>query len=145
MNPSKQIDELIASLPDWRGRIMADIRKTIHEADPGVVEEWKWMGTPVWCRNGNLCLANAHKQWVNLVFSKGASLPDPKKLFNSFLDGKVWRAVKFVEGDKVDGPAIKALVQAAVLLNMAKAPKGTKIKVTKSAKKKPTKISKKRA
>jgi hypothetical protein len=133
MNPSKRIDEMIAALPDWRGRVIADIRKTIHAADPEVEEAWKWMGTPVWCHNGNVCLANAHKQWVNLVFSHGASLQDPHKLFNSFLDGKVWRAVKFVEGDKVDGPALKALVQAAVLLNMAKPAKGGKAKVKKTA------------
>jgi len=140
MNPSRLIDEKIADLADWRGQIMAEIRKVIHEADPAVAEEWKWMGTPVWCHDGNLCLVNAHKNWVNIVFSNGASLPDPKKLFNSFLDGKVWRAVKFVEGDKLNGPALKALVQAAVALNVAKAGKGSKTKASK-----PAKASEKRA
>lgn len=135
MEPSKRIDEMIAGLADWRGRIIADIRKTIQEADPEAVEEWKWMGTPVWCHDGNVCLANAHKQWVNLVFSHGAGLADPHKLFNAFLDGKVWRAIKFVEGDKVNGPALKTLVQAAVLLNMSKAAgKGSKTKARKPAK-----------
>ncbi len=134
MDPSKKIDEMIAGFPDWRGRILADIRKTVREADPDVVEEWKWMGTPVWCHDGNLCLANAHNHWVNLVFAKGASLPDPDKLFNAFLDGKVWRAVKFVEGDKVNGPALRALVKAAVILNSAKAGKKSKTKPKKPVK-----------
>ncbi len=125
MDPSRRIDEKIADLADWRGRIMAGIRKTIHEADPRVVEEWKWMGTPVWCHDGNLCLANAHKNWVNLVFAKGAGLPDPEKLFNAMLEGGTWRAIKFLEGDKINERALKNLIRAAIAFNLAKA-KGAK-------------------
>jgi hypothetical protein len=129
MNAPKLIDKEIASHPDWRGKILADIRRVVHEADPEVVEEWKWRGTPVWSHNGILCLANIHTHWVNMIFSKGAILADPKKLFNAFLEGNTWRAIKFSEGDKVNEAGLKGLVRAALDLN------NSKVKAGKTAKK----------
>lgn len=102
---------------DWRGEKLAEIRKLIHEVDPEVVEEWKWMGTPVWSHEGMYAVANAHKDRVKLTFSHGAKLPDPKKLFNASLDGKKWRAIDLREGDKIDEIALKALVREAVACN----------------------------
>jgi hypothetical protein len=96
MTPSRRIDRLIANLKDWRGKTFATIRKTILAADPEIVEEWKWMGSPVWCRDGIIAVANAHKNKVKLTFAHGASLPDPDKLFNAGLEGKVWRAIDFL-------------------------------------------------
>lgn len=130
MDASKIIDHKIASLKDWRGQTLAAIRRIVHEADPKVAEEWKWMGTPTWSHEGILCIANTHKQWVNVVFPKGASIPDPDKLFNAFLEGGTWRAVKFVEGDKINEPSLKNLIRAALALNLAKSkagkPKGSR-------------------
>lgn len=116
-NASRQIDELIAGLDDWRGDRMAEIRKIIHEVDPDVIEEWKWMGTPVWSHDGMYVLANAHKQKVKLQFFHGAHLPDPKKLFNAGLGGNKWRAIDFFEGDKVNKSALKALLREAISYN----------------------------
>jgi hypothetical protein len=129
MNPSERIDELIAGITDWRGKAFAGIRKTILEADREIIEEWKWMGSPVWSRDGMIAVGNAHKDKVKLTFSHGASLPDPDKLFNAGLEGKVWRAIDFFEGDKINGRALKNLVRAAVDYNQIKskrkAPTGT--------------------
>ena len=135
MNPSQQIDQLIAGLPDWRGKKLAAIRKSILETDPGIIEEWKWMGSPVWSRDGIIAVGNAHKDKVKLTFSHGASLPDPDKLFNAGFGGKMWRAIDVFEGDEIDGQALKNLVRAAIDFNQAKskkkAPAGTRAKVQK--------------
>ena len=117
MSASKRIDKKIAGLGDWRGERLAEIRKLIHEVDHEVVEEWKWMGTPVWSHEGMYALANAHKDKVKLTFFHGAELPDPKKLFNAGLGGSKWRAIDFREGDKINKPALKALLREAVAYN----------------------------
>lgn len=117
LDASERIDKEIADLGDWRGERLAEIRKLIHEVDPGVVEEWKWMGTPVWSHEGMYALANAHKDKVKLTFFHGAELPDPKKLFNAMLDGNKWRAIDFGEEDRIDKAALKALLRAAVAYN----------------------------
>jgi len=114
---SELIDRRIAGLGDWRGDTLSRMRKLIREADPDVVEEWKWMGTPVWSHDGIICTGESYKSIVKLTFAKGASLKDPDKLFNSSLDGKVRRAVDIHEGEKVDARAFKALIRAAVALN----------------------------
>jgi hypothetical protein len=131
MNPSERIDQLIAKLDDWRGKTFASLRKAILEADREIIEEWKWRGTPVWSHNGIVALANAHKEKVKVTFAHGASLPDPDKLFNAGLEGKVWRAIDFFEGDKINAPALKNLIRAAVDYNQ------TKLKKKASAKKAP--------
>jgi len=123
MNPSERIDGLIAKLTDWRGKTLASIRKSIFEADREIIEEWKWMGSPVWSRDGMIAVANAHKDKVKLTFSQGASLPDPDKLFNAGLEGGTWRAIDLFEGDKVNGRALKTLVRAAVSYNQSKSKK----------------------
>ena len=117
LSASKRIDERLAALGDWRGERLAEIRKIIHDVDPEVVEEWKWMGTPVWSHDGMYALANAHKDKVKLTFHHGAQLPDPKKLFNAGLEGNKWRAIDFREGDKIDKTALKALLREAVAYN----------------------------
>jgi hypothetical protein len=114
---AKRIDKKIADLGDWRGERLAEIRKLIHEVDPEVVEEWKWMGTPVWSHEGMYALANPHKDKVKLTFLHGAQLRDPKKLFNAGLGGNKWRAIDFREGDKIDKTALKALLREAVAYN----------------------------
>jgi hypothetical protein len=120
MTPSEQIDQLIAGLADWRGETLAAVRKAILEADPQIVEDWKWMGSPVWSRGGIIAVGNAHKEKVKLTFSHGASLPDPDKLFNNGFGGKVWRAIDLFEGDKIDAPALKNLIRAAVQHNQTR-------------------------
>jgi len=120
VNPSERIDQLIAGLTDWRGKTLASIRKSILKADREIIEEWKWMGSPVWFRDGIIAVANAHKDKVKLTFSQGARLPDPEKLFNAGLEGNAWRAIDFFEGDKVDERALKNLVRAAVDYNQVK-------------------------
>ena len=120
MKPTEQIDQLIAGLTDWRGETLARIRRSILEVDREIIEEWKWMGSPVWCRDGMIAVGNAHKQKVKLTFPHGASLPDPDKLFNAGLGGNAWRAIDFFEGDAVDGNALKKLVRAAIDLNRAR-------------------------
>ncbi|MEP6566588.1 MAG: DUF1801 domain-containing protein [Mesorhizobium sp.] len=122
MNPS-QIDQLIAGLTDWRGKKLASVRKSILGADPEIIEEWKWMGSPVWSRDGMIAVGNAHKDKVKLTFSHGASLPDPDKLFNAGFGGKVWRAIDLFEGDEIDGQALKNLIRAAIDYNQAKSKK----------------------
>jgi hypothetical protein len=119
--PAQHIDERIEELGDWRGKLLARLRKMIHEADPDVVEEWKWMGVPVWSDHGILCTGETYKNVVKLTFAQGASLDDPKGLFNSSLGGNTRRAIDFPEGAKVDVRAFKALIRAAVILNRSKA------------------------
>lgn len=120
MNPSEQIDDLIAGLTDWRGKLLENLRKTILAADPEIIEEWKWMGSPTWSCDGIIAVGNAHKDKVKLTFSQGAGLPDPDKLFNNGFGGGVWRAIDFAEGDKIDAPALKALVRSAIEFNQIK-------------------------
>jgi hypothetical protein len=115
--PSALISKRIAELADWRGETLGRMRKLIKEADPDVVEEWKWMGTPVWSHDGIICTGESYKKVVKLTFAKGASLKDPAHLFNSSLDGKVRRAIDIHEGEEVDAAAFKALVRLAVALN----------------------------
>ncbi len=138
MNPRERIDQLIAELMDWRGETLAGIRKSILEADRDIIEEWKWMGSPVWSRDGIIALANAHKGKVKLTFAHGASLPDPDKLFNAGLDGNERRAIDLFEGDKIDEDALKTLVRAAVEFNQLKikkkAPAGARAKAHRSSK-----------
>lgn len=114
---SAQIDRRIAELGDWRGETLGRMRQLIHAADPGVVEEWKWMGTPIWSHAGILCTGETYRSVVKLTFARGASLPDPAGLFNSSLDGKVRRAIDIREGEPVNPTAFKALIRAAVALN----------------------------
>ena len=120
MNPSERIDQLIANLTDWRGKTFASIRKSVLEADRQIIEEWKWMGSPVWSRDGIIAVANAHKGKVKLTFAHGASLPDPDKLFNAGLQGNAWRAIDVFAGDKINERALKNLVRAAVDYNRIK-------------------------
>ena len=138
MNASKRIDDLIAKLTDWRGKTLAGVRKSILEADREIIEEWKWMGSPVWSHDGMIAVANAHKEKVKLTFAHGAKLPDPDQIFNAGLEGKVWRAIDVFEGDKINERAFKTLVRAAVVYNQTKskkkAPAGTRAKVRKSKK-----------
>ncbi len=138
MNPSERIDQLIAGFTDWRGKTLASIRKSILEADPEIIEEWKWMGSPVWSRDGMIAVGNAHKDKVKLTFSHGASLPDPDQLFNAGLQGNMWRAIDFFEGYKINERALKNLIRAAVDYNQIKlkrkAPERTRAKAHKSKK-----------
>ncbi len=120
MSASENIDRLIAGLADWRGKTLAGIRKAILAADSEIVEEWKWMGSPVWSRHGNIVVGNAHKDKVKLTFAHGASLPDPEKLFNNGFGGKVWRAIDVFEGDKVNARALTSLIRAAIDYNQLK-------------------------
>ena len=120
MDASEKIDRMIADLADWRGKTFAGIRKNILAADREIVEEWKWMGSPVWSRDGLIAVANAHKGKVKLTFAYGASLPDPDKLFNAGLEGNARRAIDFFEGDRINERALKNLVRAAVDFNQAK-------------------------
>ncbi len=117
MNPSERIDQLIAGITDWRGKTFASVRKSILEADPEIIEEWKWMGSPVWSRDGMIAVADAHKGKVKLTFAHGASLADPDKLFNAGFEGNARRAIDFLEGDKVNERALKNLVRAAIDYN----------------------------
>ncbi|MEO6193150.1 MAG: DUF1801 domain-containing protein [Thermoanaerobaculia bacterium] len=125
---SELISEKIAELGDWRGDTLARMRALIREADPDVLEEWKWMGTPVWSDDGGLCTGESYKSVVKLTFFKGASLEDPAKLFNSSLEGNVRRAIDLHEGEEIDANAFKALVRAAVALNTSGGKKPTKRK-----------------
>ena len=136
MNPSERIDRMIAELTDWRGKTFASMRKSILAADREIIEEWKWMGSPVWSRDGMIAVANAHKGKVKLTFAYGASLPDPDKLFNAGLDGNARRAIDFLEGDKINERALKNLVRAAIDYNQTKlkknAPVASRAKARKS-------------
>jgi hypothetical protein len=116
-SPARLIDARIKELGDWRGEMLAKLRSLIKEADPDVVEEWKWRGVPVWYHDGIICTGETYKSAVKMTFAKGASLKDPSRLFNASLEGNTRRAIDFHEGDKVDGRALKALIRAAVKLN----------------------------
>jgi hypothetical protein len=115
------IDERIKELGDWRGKLLSRIRALIKQADPEVVEEWKWRGVPVWSHHGLICTGETYKNVVKMTFAKGAALEDPTGLFNSSLDGNTRRAIDFREGEKIDGKALKALIRAAVALNASRA------------------------
>jgi hypothetical protein len=115
---SAQIDQRIQELGDWRGKMLAKVREIIHKADPEIVEEWKWMGTPVWSHGGIVCTGETYKKVVKMTFAKGAALADPAGLFNSSLEGNVRRAIDIHEGEKIDEAALKRLIRAAVGLNL---------------------------
>src|SRR5215471_5212246 len=117
-SPSDLIDARIEELGDWRGEMLSRLRALIHEADPEIVEEWKWMGTPVWSHDGLICTGETYKNVVKMTFAKGASLQDPSGLFNSSLEGNTRRAIDIHEGEKVDEAALKNLIRAAVALNL---------------------------
>jgi hypothetical protein len=138
MNASERIDRLIAQLTDWRGKTFANIRKSILGADREIIEEWKWMGSPVWSRAGIIAVANAHKNKVKLTFMHGARLADPDKLFNAGLEGNARRAIDFFEDDEIDERALKKLIRAAIDYNQTKlkkkAPATKRAKVPKSKK-----------
>jgi hypothetical protein len=119
-SPSLLIDERIAELGDWRGEMLARVRSLIRQADPEVVEEWKWRGVPVWEHSGIICTGESYKSVVKLTFAKGASLEDPSGLFNSSLDGNTRRAIDIHEGATIDAEALKALIRAAVALNTSR-------------------------
>ena len=123
-SPSRLIDARIKELSDWRGEMLARVRMLIKQADPEVVEEWKWRGVPVWEHAGIICTGETYKAVVKMTFAKGASLDDPSGLFNSSLEGNTRRAIDFREGDKIDEKALKALIRAAVALNMSSAGSG---------------------
>jgi len=133
---SELISKRIAELGDWRGKTLARMRKLIKEADPEVLEEWKWMGTPIWSHHGIICTGESYKSVVKLTFAKGASLKDPTRLFNSSLEGNVRRAIDIHEGEEVDAAAFKTLVRQAIALNSSRKskPAKTKSKPAKSAK-----------
>ena len=137
IDASERIDELIAGLTDWRGKTFASVRKVILESDPEIIEEWKWMGSPVWSRDGMIAVANAHKGKVKVTFAHGAGIADPDKLFNAGLEGNARRAIDFLKGEKVNARALKNLVRAAIEYNQThlkknKAPASTRAKVTRS-------------
>jgi hypothetical protein len=136
MTPSQRIDRLIEGITDWRGKTFAGVRKTILEADKEIIEEWKWMGSPVWSRDGIIAVANAHKGKVKLTFMYGAKLADPDKLFNAGLEGNARRSIDFLEGDKINAKALKDLIRAAIDYNQSrvkKAPAGGRAKKAKKA------------
>ncbi|KVF58750.1 hypothetical protein WJ15_25280 [Burkholderia cepacia] len=126
LTPSERIDALIAGIADWRGPLFADLRQTILAADDSIVEDWKWMGSPVWSCDGMIAVANAHKGKVKLTFMHGAHLPDPGGLFNDGLDGNARRAIDFFEGDRLDKRALKTLVRAAIEYNRTHLKKNTR-------------------
>jgi hypothetical protein len=128
MDASKRIDQLISGIKDWRGKTFAEVRKAILAADREIIEEWKWMGSPVWSRDGMIAVANAHKGKVKLTFAHGAALPDPHKLFNDGFAGNVRRSIDYLEGNKVKATALKELVRAAIHFNQTKLKKNIKKK-----------------
>ena len=132
MDASEQIDKLIAGIADWRGKTLAGVRKAILAADKEIVEEWKWMGSPVWSRDGIVVVGNAHKGKVKLTFMYGAKLADPDKLFNAGFEGNERRAIDFFEGDKVNVSALKNLIRAAIEYNKTKKSKKAPAKATKA-------------
>jgi hypothetical protein len=133
MTASEQIDKKIADHPDWRGKLLAGIRRLVREADPEILEEWKWRGAPTWSHNGLVCVANIFKDTVKVVFASGAKLADPNGIFNSELAGNAWRGITFSEKDKINEPAFKRLVRSAVELNNAKKDKKSQSKSTTTA------------
>src|SRR5271168_2932286 len=135
-SPSELISQRIVELGDWRGKTLGRMRKLIKQADPDIVEEWKWMGTPVWSHDGIICTGESYKKVVKLTFAKGASLKDPAHLFNSSLDGNIRRAIDIHEGEEVDEGAFKTLIRQAAALNGSGKAKSPKSKSTKKAKSK---------
>jgi hypothetical protein len=133
-SPSRLIDARIAELDDWRGALLGRLRALVKKADPGVVEEWKWCGVPVWSHDGIVCTGETYKDIVKMTFAKGAALSDPSRLFNSSLEGNTRRAIDFRQGDAVDEKALTALVRAAAALNASRGVKGKKTTAVKSAK-----------
>jgi hypothetical protein len=127
-SPSRLIDARIEELDDWRGKTLSHVRALIKQADPEVVEEWKWRGVPVWYHDGQICTGETYKSAVKLTFAKGASLKDPSGLFNASLEGNKWRAIDFHEGDEIDEDAFKTLIRAAAALNMSSARKSNPAK-----------------
>jgi len=138
---SDKITQRIKELGDWRGEMLARVRKLIHDTDPDIEEEWKWMGTPVWSHDGIVCTGESYKQVVKLTFAKGATLADPKKLFNSSLDGNVRRAIDIHEGEKINEAAFKQLVRAAIEANTAAVAARAAKKKTSGKARKPTRGS----
>ena len=138
MNPSEHIDRMIADLTDWRGKVFAKIRKCILSADPDIIEEWKWMGTPTWSRDGLVAVANPHKGKVKITFAWGAKLADRGKIFNNGLEGNARRSIDIFEGDTIDERGLKAMVRAAIAYNQSRK-KTKKSAVTPKAKKSPAK------
>ncbi len=136
-DPSGEIDKLIAAIPDWRGKVFARVRKIIREADPEIVEEFKWMGSPVWSRDGIIAVGNAFKGRVNLTFAYGASLPDPDKLFNAGFEGNARRVINIFENDEINERALKTLVRAAIKHNQTNLKKNQKRSPAKSRKETP--------
>ena len=132
-SPSQMIDARIRDLGDWRGEMLGRLRALVKEADPEIVEEWKWRGVPVWSHDGIICTGETYKSVVKMTFAKGAALQDPSRLFNSSLEGNVRRAIDFHENDKIDAAALKALIRAAVELNISKAAARARPKKAKSA------------
>ncbi len=132
MDASEEIDRLIEGITDWRGAVFADVRKVVLSADAGIIEEWKWMGSPVWSCDGMIAVANAHKGKVKLTFAHGAKLADPDGLFNAGLEGNARRAIDYLEGDKVDAAALQRLVRAAIDFNRTKLKKNASAKAKKS-------------
>ena len=130
MTASEQIDRKIADHPDWRGMLLAGIRRLVREADPEILEELKWRGAPTWSHNGLVCVANIYKDTVKVVFANGAKLADPNGIFNSELAGNAWRGISFSERDKINEPAFKRLVRSAVELNNTKKGKRSQSKTT---------------
>jgi hypothetical protein len=120
-SPSRMIDEMIEELGDWRGKMLSRLRTLIKQADPEVIEEWKWRGVPVWSHDGLICTGETYKNVVKMTFAKGAALKDPSGLFNSSLHGNTRRAIDLHEGEKIDEEALKALIRAAVTLNVSRA------------------------
>src|ERR1700754_4330991 len=135
-NPSERIDRMIAEIKDWRAKTFVSMRKAILAADREIIEEWKWMGSPVWSRDGMIAVANAHKDKVKLTFAHGAKLADPDKLFNAGLEGNARRAIDFLEGDKVNEGALKSLVRAAIAYNQTRLKKNAPKKASRKASKK---------
>ena len=130
MQASELIDDLVAKLTDWRGTMLANIRGIIHDADPEIIEEWKWRGTPVWSHHGIVCVANAFKDKVKLTFYQGAHLADPDKLFNNGLEGKQWRTIDIYKDDKINESSLKTLINSAVDHNRAKVKTANKPRAT---------------
>jgi hypothetical protein len=139
MNASEKIDQLIAGIADWRSQTLASVRKAVLGADKDIIEEWKWMGSPVWSLDGIVAVGNAHKDKVKLTFMYGAKIADPDKLFNAGFNGNERRAIDFFEGDKVDAPALKKLIRTAIAYNQTKVAKKA---AKKTARKTPAKKAK---
>jgi hypothetical protein len=140
MQASEHIDDMVANITDWRGTTLANIRRIIHEADPEIVEEWKWMGAPVWSHDGIVCVANAFKDKVKLTFYQGALLADPDRLFNNGLEGKQWRTIDIYKDDKINEGSLKTLINSAVNYNRAKVKTANKPRATRrDVQKKPEK------